>query len=73
MHVPPIHNGQQPQQPSSFGFATATSKYALRVQLHGGSNVRPLLPICNTSRNATQARQLQHNGNDRWQPHKRKR
>jgi hypothetical protein len=71
-HVPPRHDRQWPQQSSSFGFATATSKSALPGQLHGGNNVRLLLPACNTSRNAACAQQWWKNGNNRRWPHGRK-
>ncbi len=41
----------------SFGFAATASKSTLPGQLRSGSNVRPLSPACDTSRNAAGARQ----------------
>jgi hypothetical protein len=73
MHAPPRHNGWRPQQLSSFGFVAAASKSASPKRLHGGSNVRLLLPACNTSRNAARARQWWTNGSDRGRPCRRKR
>jgi hypothetical protein len=54
-NAPPRHDGRRPQQPSSFGFATVASKSTSPKRLYISSNVRPLLPACDTSRNVARA------------------
>ena len=52
----PTQDRQRQPESSSCGFAVDTSKPGLLARPHGNSNVRLLLPTCNTSRNAALAR-----------------
>jgi hypothetical protein len=51
-----LHNGWRPPNPSSYGFAAASSTSGLPTRLRGDNNVRRLLHICNMSRTAACAR-----------------
>ncbi len=72
-YAPPRHNRRRLQQPSSFGFAAATSKSASPGGMNSGSNARLLSPACITSRNAAHVQQWQKKGDNRWWPRGQKR
>jgi hypothetical protein len=69
----PTHDRRRQPESSSCGFAVDASTPGLLARLCGDSNVRPLSPACDTSRNAAHARQWQTNDNDRRRPRRRKR
>jgi hypothetical protein len=69
----PMHDRWRQPESSSCGFAVDASTPGSLARLCGDSNVRPLMPSCDMSRNAACVRQWWMNGNDRRRPGGRKR
>ncbi len=66
-NVLPTHDRCRQPESSSCGFAVDASTPGLLARLCSNSNMKPLSPACDTSRNATCTRQWRTNGNDRQQ------